>query len=197
MRRSVKVAVWALVFSACAGAGAFVASRTDPFPPGVGDPGDRTSPTASVSLEPGQHTWVVRMSSQTKHVLHVGGECRTSWDGIVRVEVAGGGRAEGTGQVELRGEAECDTTLTQVQVREIRLKAVGTLSDGRLELTFKEAGRDPVGSRDLGGFVATLSELAPSMREDDPTKLTVENSDGNLGRYVSVTTFVASCAEGC
>lgn len=41
----VKVVVWILVLLVCAGAGAFVASRTDPFPPGVEDPGARPRTT--------------------------------------------------------------------------------------------------------------------------------------------------------
>ena len=39
MRRAVKVLLWIAVFAACFGVGAYVAAHTDPFPPGVDDPG--------------------------------------------------------------------------------------------------------------------------------------------------------------
>jgi hypothetical protein len=39
--RWAKVLIWIVVFAAFAAAGAYAASRTDPFPPGVEDPGAR------------------------------------------------------------------------------------------------------------------------------------------------------------
>ena len=41
MRRLGKVLAWTLVFAACAAVGAVVAANTNPFPPGVEDPGAR------------------------------------------------------------------------------------------------------------------------------------------------------------
>jgi hypothetical protein len=51
--RLVKVITWVLVFALCAALGAVVAANTDPFPPGVDDPGVRPSADGSPAEDPG------------------------------------------------------------------------------------------------------------------------------------------------
>jgi hypothetical protein len=62
-RRLLKVAAWAAVFLTCAGIGAFVAAQTDPFPPGVDDPGLRPTPSTGTDA-PGLVTWPAVLSSR-------------------------------------------------------------------------------------------------------------------------------------
>jgi hypothetical protein len=58
--------MWVGILLACAGVGAFVASRSDPFPPGVRDPGAVPSESPSPS-KPDLVRWELTMSSRTKH----------------------------------------------------------------------------------------------------------------------------------
>lgn len=197
MRRSLKVLIWVLVFSASAGAGAFVASRTNPFPPGVEDPGDRLSPPPTGSPKPERQVWAIEMRSATRHEFHVGGACRTTWEGEVTVTISPGGRASGLGLVSLVGGARCDFEVAQVQAKQIALRVEGTLGGQGLELMFREGGRTPVGSKELGGFADTLSGMRPTVREGERIRIELEKPDGDLGRYVSVTDFSAECVKGC
>ena len=78
MRTPVKIVAWTLAFAAAAGAGAYVAAHTDPFPPGVDDPGARsTSPSTSVvptpTSEPEPRRWQVDAEVGSEHQLHVEG----------------------------------------------------------------------------------------------------------------------------
>ena len=66
-------------------AGGVVASRTDPFPPGVG-------PTTSPTTEPPEPaTWAFTLTSGTRHDLHVGGTCATDWRLRTTIAEGGGG----------------------------------------------------------------------------------------------------------
>jgi hypothetical protein len=141
--------------------------------------------------------WVIEIDSVTRHDFHVGGRCMTRWEGAVQVTIAPDGSAEGTGFIGLVKEAKCDFEVAQVQAREIRLTATGRLSGERLELTFREAGRDPVGSKDLGGLADTLSRMVTSVASGERQKVGVVKPDGELGRFISKTWFQASCTDGC
>ena len=79
MRRGLKIVVWVGVFAVCAGAGAFVAAHTNPFPPGVEDPGARSTTPPSTSPSPASERWSLAMTSATRHELHVGGASATAY----------------------------------------------------------------------------------------------------------------------
>jgi hypothetical protein len=187
--KPLKVVIWIVVFAAFAGAGAFVASRSDPFPPGVEDPGAR--PTTSIpSPTPTSEVWALTMHSATRHRLHVGGSCRSDWqiDGLVTVQP--NGTAAGDATARLTRPASCDFPQAQVQTRRIQLVVTGELKGTVLRLAFREAGRSPTGSQDLGGFSNTLREIVPVFHLEADVqrgRATVQatKADGDLGIYGS------------
>jgi hypothetical protein len=202
-----KALIWAVVFSACAGAGAYVAAHTNPFPPGVEDPGARppatpSTPGGSPSAEPTRIR--IDMTSDTRHELHVGGACTSVWRSHVLVNAALAEGATGTGVAKLQDEARCSFTQAQVQTRSIVLRVSGTYRKGVLEISFQEGGRDPIGSQDLGGFTNTLRFMHPRVglmsagsTTAGATAFTVVRPDGDLGRYVSANRLHATCTSGC
>jgi uncharacterized membrane protein len=204
VRRSVKVVVWVLVFAACAGAGAVVAAHTDPFSPGVEDPGSR-SPSGSVRptgspVPPQTRRWAFSMPSDTRHEFHVGGTCRTSWNIEGSFEAAADGVVHGGGTATLSVKV-CDFPEVQIQARSIQLQIRGTVEHEVVRLRFAEAGRDPVGSKDLGGLTNTLRAMRPRVsldgEADGRVRFTVQKSDGDLGRYVSENRLRIACRAAC
>jgi hypothetical protein len=196
MSRGVKMAVWVGVFIVCAGVGAFVASRTDPFPPGVEDPGIRRSP----SVDPAVVAWAFEVDSTTRHDLHVGGSCRSAW--VVRADLTElpDGLVNGEGEAELRGDASCDVPNAQVQATSIAMFVSGTRRGTTIRLTLEERGREPAGSRDVGGFTNTLSEMRfvfEGLGRRATDHVVVERGDGTLGTYVSDSDALIRCTGGC
>jgi hypothetical protein len=187
--KPVKIVVWVLVFALAAGAGAFMASRSDPFPPGVEDPGARSTPTVTPTHSPaGAQVWGLLMTSKTEHRLHEGGACTSDW--IVRggLTVTSNGSLEGQAVATLDAPAACDFTQAQVQTKKLGLDVVGVLRGSKLRLTFEETLRSPAGSQDLGGLVGTLASITPTVsvaqgRGVAGSEVTV--SDGDQGSYVS------------
>lgn len=187
MPKALKVVLWVVVFAVAAGAGAFMASRSDPFPPGVEDPGARPTPTRTA---PSPTAWTIGMVSDTTHRLHVGGTCRSDWGITGTITIQPNGRAAGDANAVLRAPATCDFPQSQVQAKKIRLMVTGRLAGGSLRLSFSEAGRTPVGSQDLGGFTNTLSLIHPEIRlpaDARRGRATVKATrpDGDLGTYAS------------
>jgi hypothetical protein len=186
--KALKVIIWILVFAAFVGAGAFEASRSDPFPPGVEDPGARATVTPRPTHTPPASTvWNLVMNVTSRHTLHVGGSCRTDWQVTGSITVQPGGRAAGDANAKLAAPAACDFSQAQVQTKAIRLDVVGTTVHGKLRLGFSEAGRTPVGSQDLGGLTNTLSLIEPAIRPRSGATAQVfaTRPDGDLGSYSS------------
>lgn len=183
-----KLAIWAVVLAACAGVGAFIASRSDPFPPSVADPGFLPEPTASASPNPTPapgEPWTGTAVVRSRHRLLVGGTCRTSWRVRLRIRELDA-TVTGTGTARLRGEPQCDFPTAQLQARTIRLGVGGELEGALLVLRFTELSRDPVGSIDLGGFAPLLDRMQPrlSVAGDVATgPLDLEASAGDRGIY--------------
>jgi hypothetical protein len=128
------------------------------------------------------------MRSDSRHVLHVGGECRTDWNVSGSVVIEPNGAVSGEAIAELRGQAECSFPQAQVETKRIWLDVRGALSGKRLRLSFSETARTPEGSADLGGFVATLRLIDPSFRlvgSSSTATVLAERPDGDLGRFVS------------
>jgi hypothetical protein len=197
--RWVKLTLWLGVFGVCAGVGAFVAAHTNPFPPGVEDPGARPTTSASTTRAPSNQRWDLLMNDATRHDLHVGGSCRSRWFTSGYVTILPDGTAEGEALALLRGWG-CDFPVAQVQTRKITLIVTGRSSGGRLALGFKEAGIAPTGSQDLGGFLATIRRLAPVIRLTDGhggAGAAASRPDGDLGRFVDKGEIQLDCATGC
>jgi len=187
--KPVKIVVWVLVFALAAGVGAFMASRSDPFPPGVEDPGARSTPTVTPTHSPaGAQVWGLLMTSRTEHRLHEGGACTSDWAVRGALTVTSNGSLEGQAVATLDAPAACDFTQAQVQTRKMGLDVVGVLRGSKLRLTFEETLRSPAGSQDLGGFVGTLGSITPTVSVAEgrgDAFLAVNVPDGDQGSYVS------------
>jgi hypothetical protein len=184
VRRALRVVVLIVVLAACAGVGAFVASRSNPFPPGVTDPGARpTEPTEQP--EPPVVRWVGTSVVRTTHRLFVGGSCRTDWR--VRVLVRqDGNRLEGRATARLVGRVRCDFPTAQLQTRSLLLQAEGRIRGPAMRLTFAEEGRAPGGSMDLGALLPLLDRIRADldMVGDLATgKVDLAVPDGERGSY--------------
>jgi hypothetical protein len=154
MPRWVKVAAWTAVFLACAGAGAYIAAHTDPFPPGVDRPGESPFPTATPSPSPSPEpvVWAGTLRSVTSHELYVGGRCTTRWHGNLRFTADTAGMITGTGNARLFGRLECDFPIAQTQVRRFGIAVVGRLLPGGMRIRLLQTSIDPTNGRDFGAF---------------------------------------------
>jgi hypothetical protein len=188
MPKALKVVLWVLVFAAAVGAGAYQASKSNPFPPGVEDPGARPTASAHRTPPPQDDASAAHLEMQitSEHVLHVGGSCESHWDVTGTVSIAESGRATGDAKATLTERAACDFSQAQVQTKAIELLVSGKTVRGRLRLSLAEAGRSPAGSQDLGGLPNTLALIHPEL---DPAggsaTVVVTRPDGDLGRYSS------------
>jgi hypothetical protein len=198
MRRILKVALWVAIFAVCAGVGAFIASRTNPFPPGVSDPGAvsvTVGPSPTSSPGPTGVTWGGQVTATTSHQLFVGGSCSTAWRIHLSFFVDDFGKVTGSGTAQLRGSLRCDFQTAQVQTRTLHLRVSGRHAHGRIALGFAVTGRTPTGSDDYGGLIRTLPAF-PAMRVQTgslrgPIQLQV--SDGDQGHYVATYQVALSC----
>jgi hypothetical protein len=194
MRGWTKALLWAVILLVCAGVGAFIASRSNPFPPGVRD--STAPPTESGSPSPSTSnaelvSWSVTMTSRTTHTYHVGGSCTSDWRVRGEIQVTESGRIEGSGVGKLQPGARCDFPSAQVQTRRVDLSIVGRRDGDELDLHFSEMGRLPLGSQDLGGFLKTVRTLRfsiPARAGAHATKpKRIEDPDGEV--YASITTI--------
>jgi hypothetical protein len=206
MRRYVKPAVWTAVFLACAGAGAFLAANTDPFPPGVDRPtgtGPTGGPTGpSPSPEPVVQRWIGTMPAAARHDLYVGGTCRSRWRTELRLTIRPDGSVSGAGVALPLVDASCDFSQAQRQAGRIRLGVDGTFRSGTLRITFGPVSPVPAGSTDLGGFLGYLSDARLVVPTDADAAFSAividdERSDGNRGTYVVEGSFRVRCRSGC
>jgi hypothetical protein len=198
VRRGAKVVIWTGVFIACAGAGAYVAAHTNPFPPGVEDPGARPT-TPPPSSSPQNERWNLVMDSATRHELHVGGSCRSGWGTAGVITIHPDGTVTGTARARVRGWG-CDFAVAQVQTRVIRLGVRGARTGDRVQVRFSIIGSTPAGSQDLGGFTATIGGMRPELRVTDGHAgggARASRPDGDLGRYINASEIQLDCATGC
>ncbi len=190
MRRFVKIVVWTVVFAMCAGVGAVVAANTNPFPPGVDDPGERpgtASTPATVDPPVPTGTWLVRIDIRTYHDLLVGGRCAANWRIDIGFAVADG-PIDSAGTATLKSQLRCDEPTAQVQAERIDLRAVGMLRDGELSFRLEEMGRSPAGSQELSGFLETIPtrRLTIAARDGAAAAFDIERPDGGQGTFGAV-----------
>jgi hypothetical protein len=193
-RRLLRVAAWAAVFLACAGVGAVIAARTDPFPPGVEDPGIRPLPSTGTEA-PGLVTWPAVLSSRTWHDLPVGGRCATSWRTELKLVVDDAGSVTIDGTAHLNGDLRCEFPTAQLQSEQLKIVGSGRLRDSEFTFTIREAGRLPLGSKDYGGLTNTLNFLRFRIPADDGASVTVSYTrpaDAGRGEYGSVNRLTLS-----
>ncbi len=188
MRRGVKVVVWIAAFAACAGVGAFIASKTNPFPPGVEDPGARPTPSTSPTSEPtgsaGQ-PWGGTASVRSYHDLFVGGRCATDWRVSLSYHVTDAGAISGKGVARLRGDLRCDFQTAQVQVETVDLGIEGRVRGRFQVLHLSVTQTSPAGGDDYGGFLRTLDRF-PALRitlEAASARKVIEVPDADQGTF--------------
>ena len=162
-----KVIVWIGILLVCAGVGAFLASRSNPFPPGVPDPGAVPSETPNPSPPPPEVTrWTLAMTSRSTHTYRVGGSCTSDWRmERGRIRISGSGRVRGRGVARLLPGAACDFPSAQLQAGRVEIEILGRREGGRLQLRFRIAQVLPPGSQDLGAFVDTLERVRLTIPE--------------------------------
>ena len=190
MRGWKKTLLWAAILLACAGVGALIASRSNPFPPGVRDPS--ALPSESPSPSPSSVDlvrWSITMSSRTSHTYHVGGSCSSDWRLRGEITLTESGRVEGGGVARLQTGARCDFPSAQVQARRVVISIAGRRDGDQLDLRFLQAGLKPLGSQDLGGFLETLKTLGfsiPARAGADARKQKrFVNADGEIYRSMT------------
>jgi hypothetical protein len=184
MRWWTKTLLWAGILLACAGVGAFIASRSNPFPPGV-DSGPGGTPSRSPRpSEELPDRWVLAMGSRSIHTYRVGGACRSDWRMRARLRVFPGGRVVGKGTARLLSGASCDFETAQVQTALIDVSLTGRRVGSVLRLRFEETERRPAGSQDLGAFTELLPSLRVSLEKREGAKVSkrqeVSQPDGDV-----------------
>jgi hypothetical protein len=182
--------MWTFILLVCAGIGAFVASRSNPFPPGVRDPGAQPGAPTTPGPGPDEATaWTITMRSRSTHTFRVGGSCRSDWRLRGRIRVGAGGRVSGSGVAHLLPGAGCDFPSAQVQSARVHVGIVGRRDGGALDLRFREMSLEPAGSQDLGGFVKVLPTLRISIRArsgaEESTRKRIEDPEDEI--YAGVT----------
>jgi hypothetical protein len=199
--RWVKVVIWIVVFAACAGVGAYVAAHTDPFPPGVDDPGARATPSStdssSASPGPSAQRWRIAVRGSSEHAFRVGGTCSSSWSGSARFPVMDDGIV-GDPRLALTGGGSCDFPVAQVQAERLDLALIGASEDGQPVLAMRVVGREPPGAEDLGGFATAIVRerfsLAPGTTSAGAGS---QLSDGRGGTIQSSVRVTMGCVSGC
>lgn len=186
-----KVAAWVGVFVVAAGAGAFVASRSDPFPPDVD--GAVATPGASPTLSTDH--WMLRTTTNSAHILHVGGTCRGRWLLNAPLVATPDGTVTGKGTAKLAGRVTCPFATSQVEALRIPIDIAGHIGDGSIVLVFRaDHGTDPAGSSDLAGYAAALSVMTlPVHGTSARATLTTSVPDGDQGNYRSVMHARVAC----
>jgi hypothetical protein len=178
--RALKISVLALMLLGSAAVGAVVASRSNPFPPGVEDPGARPTGPTGAAEDVYRGAAVVR----TEHRLFVGGSCRSDW--TIRFTLRGsGGRIFGDAVARLRGPERCDFSSAQLQATRVDLTATGRVRSDEILISLEETQRAPDGSTDVGGLLPTLDRLVLRIGFDDGNgPIDLEISDRARGAYL-------------
>ncbi len=204
MRRTVKIVAWVAAFAACAGVGAFVAAHTDPFPPGVEDPGVvRTlTPTPTPLTSPTGPTgpkWSGGAGAKTQHILFVGGTCASDWRLSLRFTVEAAGAVRGAGIARLEGKLRCDFPTAQAEARSVALRVSGREQGDVLHLTLAAGSFSPAGSNDFGGLTQTLVKVPPIPIQGTEAAVSgsVRTGDGDRGSYVATYHVHLFCVQGC
>ena len=201
MPRWVKLTLWLGVFVVCAGAGAFVAAHTNPFPPGVEDPGARPTSPVPTSGPPVEQRWNIGMTTTSYHQLHVGGRCRSAWDTTGVLTIHPDGNVVGRAHARLiEAPPVCDFPVAQIQTKRVALAVAGQRRGHRLVLHLTAVSLAPPGSQDLGGFTSTLQLIVPTLKlvGGAPHAAAVaKRPDGDLGFFASESGIHLTCAAGC
>jgi hypothetical protein len=204
VRRPLKFVLWTGAFLAAAGVGAYLAAHTDPFPPGVEDPGERSSPTPTPS--PDAIRWGGTLEADTVHELLAGHSCTTSWNASFSLAVGPTDRVTGSGVARLNGRLRCGFPVAQVQAKRLAFSVRGRAVQDALLLRFVDSQiMAPAGAGDFAGFVSTVLDgrtFRAAWPSGDPdrasldTSVEVPDAEGD-GRLIADVRLALSCSEGC
>ena len=180
MPRALKLSVLVLLLVGSAGVGAWVASRSNPFPPGVDDPGAVPTGPTGAAEDVYSGAAVVR----TEHRLFVGGSCTSDW--TIRFTLRGSGRrVSGDAVARLREPERCDFGSAQLQAERVDLAATGRVRSEQILISFEETDRSPTGSTDVGALLPALDRLVLRIGFDDGNgPIDLDISDGARGAYL-------------
>ncbi|HSL11380.1 MAG TPA: hypothetical protein VLA82_08720 [Actinomycetota bacterium] len=195
MPRWAKVAIWIVVFATCAGAGAYVAAHTDPFPPGVDDPGARATPDPTGDAPADEERWRVTVRGSATHVVRVGGTCESAWSGSARFRVVDDALPEGA-RVSVDGVGSCDFPVAQIQAEQLELEIFAS-DEGNDLVSLRVVGRTPTGAEDLGGFATAIVRERFAVAADEAARVRGEIADGRGGTIRSVIEVATRCVSGC
>jgi hypothetical protein len=202
VRRPLKLVLWTGAFLVAAGVGAYLAAHTDPFPPGVEDPGQRSSPTPTPDVE----RWGGTFEADTVHELFAGHSCSTSWQASFSFAIGPTDRVLGHGVARLHGRLRCGFTVAQVQAERVSFGVRGRSVPHALLLRFVDPEIEaPAGAGDFAGFIATilrghgfLAEWSPVARGHATLRTSVEVPDAEGdGKLLADIRLASSCSEGC
>jgi hypothetical protein len=202
VRRPLKIVLWTGAFLAAAGAGAYVAAHTDPFPPGVEDPGERSSSTPSPVIT----RWGGTLEAETVHELLAGHSCSTSWRASFSFTIGPADRVLGRGVARLHGPLRCGFPVAQVQAERVAFRVLGRSVQDALLLRFVDPEiKAPAGAGDFAGFVSTVlggrtfRAVWPAVDPDRASlRTSVESPDTEGdGRLLAGVRLALSCSKGC
>ena len=208
VRLAFKTVLWTAILSTSAAGGAYVAARSNPFPPGVtGGPTAEPTQKRTVppSPKPKPQVWEGTFHSVTYHDLYVGGRCSSTWKGTLALDIFEGGSVSGRGQANLVRRPNCSFRVAQQQVKTYVVRVRGKLTGRELQLRLALVRQVPAaGAIDLGGWSSTvfargarglLRLPVQGQRVDAHIRQSVigENRD----TFVASHTFRLECALRC
>jgi hypothetical protein len=202
VRRTLKIVLWTGAFLAAAGVGAYLAAHTDPFPPGVEDPGERSSPTPS----PDARRWGGTFDADTVHELLAGHSCSTSWHASLSFVIGPTDRILGRGVARLHGRLRCGFPVAQVQAKRVAFRVRGRAVPDAFLLRFVDPRiKAPAGAGDFAGFVSVVlggRTFRAPWPAGDPDRASLQTSaeapdaEGD-GKLLADIRLALSCSEGC
>jgi len=195
VRRAARFAIWTAVFLGAAGVGAYMAARSELFPPEVqAAPGSGTPAPSTRTPVPRDPRWSGTIRSDSAHELYVGGRCTTDWVTEITFDALDNGRIVGRGTARMQGERRCTFPNAQINAERIEVSVEGTWNDAGFRIRLQDGDRSPRGAADYGGFAPTVFDDRPGaemdvlLRSDRAASATVRMErvdDQGRGRYVS------------
>lgn len=161
--------------------GAFLASRSELFPPQVRGEEPTLSGGSTPTPAAEAERWRGSIAGTTSQ-SYSAGPCRTRWRAPIELVVRPDGAVEGEGRARLRGRPRCPFPTSQPQITAYELVLAGLLRAGeRFELSVRRV-RATDGLFDYGGFAAAIAD--PGFVLEVP----LERPGSARGRVRSTTT---------
>jgi hypothetical protein len=178
MSRSLKIAFWAVVLVGCAALGAFVASRSHPFPPDV-------SGRENAHERPTRLMWAVSLQLRTTHTPSSGNSCSATWD--VKIVFPNFGRApRGTGTATRVGDLRCDASNAQREADAMKVPLRALLRGPEFRIRLASGPLSPEDAQELSGLAPVVDGLHLHLETGSSAPVRREVEDGRGGLSVGV-----------